>query len=176
MFRMLSMFLLLLFDSSYIANGFAPIPQHSSVVRGHPKNSMNLNLFTRSNLFTNPTFSYLSDSDVNAMTSDAFTDEIVLFDDTIKVFLFSSVLFVILALIGKFFLNQMDSAIEKVLRDFESTMKKKYASRWVSIETKLKGLKEPDRSQKLFEIMEELQKTEPDFYAKVNEDMGWPME
>jgi 3-methyladenine DNA glycosylase AlkC len=70
----------------------------------------------------------------------------------------------------------MDSAIEKVLRDFESTMKKKYASRWVSIETKLKGLKEPDRSQKLFEIMEDLQKTEPDFYAKVNEDMGWPME
>ena len=172
---LLVLYQLLLSGSLYAVHGFAPNP-HSVVRTSHSTIAMNLNVFARSDIFMNPSFTYLSDSDVNVIPEDAFTDEIVLFDDTIKVFLFSSLVFVILALIGKFFLNQMDFAIEKVLRDFESTMKRKYASRWVSVEAKLKGLKEPDRSQKLFEIMEEMQKSEPDFYAKVNEDMGWPME
>jgi len=79
---------------------------------------------------------------------------------------------VLLAILAKFFLNQMDAAIEKVLVDFESTMKRKYESRWVSIEAKLEGLSEPERSQKLFEIMEGLQQTEPMFMEKVNRDMN----
>ena len=64
--------------------------------------------------------------------------------------------------------NKCRVSIEKVLVEFESTMKRKYASRWVSIAAKLEGLDEPERSQKLFAIMEQLQETEPQFMAKVN--------
>ena len=66
----------------------------------------------------------------------------------------------------------MDEAIEKVLVEFENTMKGKYPSRWVSMEAKLDGLVEPERSQRLFAIMEELQASEPQFMAKVNSEMG----
>jgi uncharacterized Fe-S cluster-containing radical SAM superfamily enzyme len=66
----------------------------------------------------------------------------------------------------------MDDAIEKVLTEFEVVMKEKYQSRWVSIESKLDGLEEPQRSQRLFQIMENLQQTEPDFMDKVNKDMA----
>lgn len=102
---------------------------------------------------------------------NAFTDDVVLFDSTVQLLLGGFVVFVVLATAAKFFLNQMDSAIEKVLVDFESTMKRKYASRWVSIEAQLDGLEEPKRSQKLFAIMENLQASEPEFMAKVNKDM-----
>lgn len=103
-----------------------------------------------------------------AAFEDAFNDDIVLVDSTIQLLLAGFGVLVILALAAKFFLNKMDEAIEKVLVEFESTMKRKYASRWVSIEKKLEGLEEPERSQKLFAIMEQLQETEPQFMAKVN--------
>lgn len=103
---------------------------------------------------------------------DAFQDDIVLFDSTIQLLAIGFGVLVVLALAAKFLLNQMDSAIEKVLVEFETTMKGKYASRWVSIEAKLDGLVEPERSQRLFAIMEELQVSEPDFMAQVNRDMG----
>lgn len=131
---------------------------------------------TELNGLLNPTSTFLSNNAVEELQADAFTDEIVLFDDTIKIILFSFTAFVVLALVAKFFLNQMDSAIEKVLIEFESTLKTKYASRWVSIEAQLKGLNEPERSQKLFVIMEEMQKKEPEFYAKLMGDSGWSME
>ena len=103
-----------------------------------------------------------------AAFEDAFNDDIVLVDSTIQLLLAGFGVFVILAVAAKFFLNKMDEAIEKVLVEFESTMKRKYASRWVSIAAKLEGLDEPERSQKLFAIMEQLQETEPQFMAKVN--------
>ena len=109
---------------------------------------------------------------VPAGFEDAFTDEIVLFDDTIKLLVIGLAVVIVLAVGAKFFLNQMDAAIEKVLVDFENTMKTRYQSRWVSIEAKLDGLDEPERSQKLFLIMEQLQESEPDFMAKVNRNMG----
>lgn len=99
---------------------------------------------------------------------NAFSDDIVLVDSTIQKLGVGFGVLVILAVAAKFFLNKMDEAIEKVLVDFEKTMKRRYASRWVSIEAKLEGLEEPARSQKLFAIMEELQESEPQFMAKVN--------
>lgn len=104
---------------------------------------------------------------------DAFTDQIdILGDSTVQLLVAGFGIFILLALIAKFFFNQMDDAIEKVLVEFESTMKNKYESRWVSIESKLKGLNDVERSQKLFEIMNSLQDAEPDLMEKVNKDMG----
>ena len=104
---------------------------------------------------------------------DAFTDEVDLFNDpTIRLLLVGFGVFVVLAVVAKSLLNQMDAAIEKVLVEFETTMKSKYASRWVSIEAKLEGLEEPQRSQRLFEIMEGLQQSEPAFMEKVNRNMA----
>jgi len=118
-----------------------------------------------------------ADTDINPVSvpsgiEDAFTDEIVLMDPTIRLLLTGFGVVVVLAIAAKFFLSQMDSAIEKVLVEFETTMRRKYASRWVSIEAKLDGLVEPERAQRLFSIMEELNQSEPDFMAKVNRDMG----
>ena len=113
----------------------------------------------------------LADEDVPL--EDAFTDEIdFLGDSTVQLLFAGFGVLVILFLVAKFFLNQMDAAIENVLVDFENTMKTKYESRWVSIEAKLEGLDEPERSQKLFEIMEGLQQTEPVFMEKVSRDMA----
>lgn len=103
---------------------------------------------------------------------DAFTDELVFFDPTIRLLLTGFGVFVVLALIAKFLLGQMDGAIEKVLVEFEGTMRAKYASRWVSIEAKLEGLDEPERSQRLFQIMEKPEQDESDFMAQVNRDMA----
>ena len=114
----------------------------------------------------------ISTDNVPSGFEDAFTDEIVLFDPNIRLLAIGFGVVAILALGAKFFLNQMDAAIEKVLVEFETTMKEKYQSRWVSIEAKLDGFVEPERSQRLFSIMEQLQQSEPDFMAKVNRDMG----
>ena len=103
---------------------------------------------------------------------NSFNDEIVLMDPTIRLLLTGFGVVVVLALAAKFFLNKMDEAIEKVLIEFENTMRSKYESRWVSIEAKLDGLDEPERSQRLFAIMEDLQQSEPEFMAKVNNDMA----
>lgn len=103
---------------------------------------------------------------------NAFQDEIVLFDPTVQLFAIGFGIIVTLGIAAKFLTNQLDKAIERVLLEFEATMKSKYESRWVSIEAKLDGLVEPERSQKLFAIMEELQASEPDFMAQVNREMG----
>ena len=131
--------------------------------------------FTIQPLSSLPTI-LLSDESVSTLDNgpigfeDAFNDDIVLLDSTIQFLGVGFGVLVILAVIAKFFLNKMDDAIEKVLVEFESTMKKKYLSRWVSIEAQLEGLEDPERSQRLFAIMEELQETEPQFMAKINKD------
>ena len=103
---------------------------------------------------------------------EAFKDDIVLFDSTIQLLAIGFGILVLLAVGAKSLLNSMDAAIENVLEDFETTLKAKYPSRWTSIETKLDGLQEPERSQTLFQIMEQLQETEPTFMEQVNRDMG----
>eukprot|EP00586_Coscinodiscus_wailesii_P022971 CAMPEP_0172500980 /NCGR_PEP_ID=MMETSP1066-20121228/144895_1 /TAXON_ID=671091 /ORGANISM="Coscinodiscus wailesii, Strain CCMP2513" /LENGTH=173 /DNA_ID=CAMNT_0013275523 /DNA_START=34 /DNA_END=555 /DNA_ORIENTATION=- len=105
----------------------------------------------------------------NAGFEDAFTDEISLFDPVLAI-VFGIVLLVVLGV--TFTVDKMDDAIGKVLVEFETTMKDKYRSRWVSIEAKLDGLGDVERSQRLFAIMEELQESEPEFMARVKRDMG----
>lgn len=178
------LFLLTLLKSMTSHLGFHTVncfvlPKSTTIHSGKASHSYikaSTSFFHQFNAVRNQSSIILSMNAADGLPMDAFTDEIVFFDDSIKVLLFSFTAFVVLALVAKFFLNQMDSAIEKVLNEFESTMKTKYASRWVSMEAKLKGLKEPERSQRLFEIMEELQKLEPEFYAKVMGDSGWSME
>lgn len=112
-------------------------------------------------------------ADVAVGLEDAFTDEFdVLSDPKIQTMFAGFGVFVVVALVAKSLLGRMDSAIAEVLSEFEETMRRNYASRWVSIEAKLEGLVEPERSQRLFEIMEGLQRDEPEFMAEVNQDMA----
>lgn len=105
---------------------------------------------------------------VDEINGSSFTDEIMLFDPLIqKILIFFG--FAVIVLIALSFLGQkMDSAIESVLIDFENTMKKYYASRWVDIDKELEGLDATERSVKLLEIMERLQEKEPQFMEKLN--------
>ena len=67
----------------------------------------------------------------------------------------------------------MDNAIEATLLDFETTMKRFHTKRWEKkIAPQLEGLGDDERAQKLFDIMEQLQKEDPEFMAKVNNQMG----
>lgn len=137
-----------------------------SLLKHHAFLSSSISTITESSLLIN------SNENNDIAFEDAFSDNVDIFGDSaIQPILIGFGVLVILALVVKFFLNQMDSAIEKVLVDFESTMKDKYASRWVSIEAKLDGLNESERSQKLFQIMESLQQTEPFFMEEVNKEM-----
>lgn len=103
---------------------------------------------------------------------DAFADDIVLFDSTTQLFAIGFGVVIILGIAASFLSNQMDKAIELTLIEFEKTMKEKHQSRWVSMEAKLGGTVEPERSQRLFVIMEQLQESEPDFMARLNREMG----
>ena len=123
-------------------------------------------------IFIEPSLLISTNENKDVAFEDAFSDNVDVFgDSTIQLIFIGFGVLVTLALVAKFFLNQMDSAIEKVLVDFETTMRNKYASRWVSIEAKLDGLDEPERSQKLFQLMENLQQTEPFFMDEVNKEM-----
>ncbi len=104
---------------------------------------------------------------------DAFNDNINFFNDSTIQLLFAGFsILVLLAIIAKSLFNQMDNAIQKVLVDFETVMQKeKYKQKWMDIQTELDGLDELERSVKLFEIMEQLQRDEPQFMEKVNNDM-----
>ena len=66
----------------------------------------------------------------------------------------------------------MDSAIEKVLVDFEEVMRESYPTRWVDISEQLDGLDSDERQAKLIQIMEDLQKKDPEFMERVNKKMG----
>lgn len=79
---------------------------------------------------------------------------------------------VLLLLAANALFGQMDTAIEKVLVDFETVMKRDYTSRWVDIREQLDKLDNGmERQTKLFEIMEDLQKKDPELYSRVNEKM-----
>ncbi len=152
-------------------NTHTPLNYHHETISQHKSLPPTLNNVVSPDLSSS--FMILT-SKQNIALEDAFTDQINLNpfqDSTIQLILTSFGIMTLLAIIIKFFLNQMDNAIEKVLIDFESTMKSKYPSRWVSIEAKLNGLDDVKRSQRLFEIMEDLQVNEPDFMKKVNENM-----
>ena len=64
------------------------------------------------------------------------------------------------------------SAIEGVLGDFERTLKQNHPAKWISIEKQLLALTEETRAQKLFQIMQELEQTEPQFMKQVQQQMA----
>ena len=122
-------------------------------------------------------------------TAEAFTDQIdFLGDPTIRT-LFLVFGGFLLVLAGLSVLSQtVDSAIEGVIVDFESVLKTdpEFRSRWKDIQSQLEEyddgmlLADDDenktavllkRKQKLFEIMEELQETEPALMKRINSKM-----
>ena len=103
---------------------------------------------------------------------EAFNDDIQFLDPTIKLELGIFGVVVLLLLAANALLGQMDSAIEKVLADFERAMKSKYASRWIEIEEELDGLEGAERTQKLGAIMERMQNEEPKLMERINADMA----
>ena len=103
---------------------------------------------------------------------EAFKDDIQFLDPTIKLELGIFGVVVLLLVAANALLGQMDSAIEKVLGDFERAMKSKYASRWIEIEEELDGLEGAQRTQKLGAIMERMQTEEPKLMERVNADMS----
>ena len=107
------------------------------------------------------------------LPADAFTDEIDLFgDSTVQLLVGGFALVVLLLVAAKSLLGQMDAAIESVLVDFENTMKRNHETRWTNIEKRLEPCATPDeRAQKLFEIMEKLQADEPEFMARLQDEM-----
>mmetsp|Transcript_20418 Transcript_20418/g.36986 ORF Transcript_20418/g.36986 Transcript_20418/m.36986 type:complete len:248 (-) Transcript_20418:1274-2017(-) len=105
----------------------------------------------------------------------AFTDDFdALADPTIRSMLGGFAVVVILLLVVKFVMTQADAAMETVLSEFETTLQKKYPSRWTTIEDQyqLATLTEPERSQRLLQIMEQLQQDDPQFMKQVNEEMS----
>ena len=99
---------------------------------------------------------------------EAFQDSVSLTDGPIGVLLAAFAVFVVLAIGFKAVMGEMDSAIEKVLQDFEATLKAYDPERWRVIEEmELKGLAGEERDIKLLQVMERLQEEEPDFMTQV---------
>lgn len=99
----------------------------------------------------------------------AFQDSVDLFDFSgpLGTILLATAAAVALLVLLKSLTNQMDAAIEKVLVDFESTLKKKYPHRWNIISAELDKLPQDERPAKLFSIMEQMQEEEPEFMSQV---------
>ena len=107
------------------------------------------------------------------MTTDtAFNDSIMTFDDSIRNMLLIFTVFVALLTGVKLLTGQMDQAIEQVLTEFESTMKRFYPQRWQVLAESLEGFEADARDIKLLSLMEELQSSDPEFMARVKEKMS----
>ena len=107
----------------------------------------------------------------DSMEEAPFTDQIDILDPTIQTLLGVFGIFILLAVAAKALFDQMDTAIGKVLVDFETTMRRGYSNRWEVIEKQLEGTSEEERPAKLFEIMEKLQREEPALMARINQDI-----
>ena len=99
---------------------------------------------------------------------EAFQDTISFTDGPVGVLVAAFAVFVVLAVGFKAVMGQMDSAIEQVIADFESTMKQFYPERWEEIEqSSLEGLEGDARDIELLRVMEELQQKDPAFMSQV---------
>jgi hypothetical protein len=108
------------------------------------------------------------------LVPDAFMDQVDFVNDPLIRNIVAVFGIVVLVLAGvNALLAQMDSAIENVLVDFETTMRATYPSRWVKLEEEagLKDLDQIQRSVKLIAIMERLQDEEPEFMTELNKNM-----
>ena len=104
---------------------------------------------------------------------EAFQDSISFTDGPVGVLVAAFAVFVVLAFGLKTVMTEMDSAIEKVLEDFEVRLKRYYPKRWETIEeTSLAGLSGDERDIKLLKVMEELQRDEPEFMTNLANRRG----
>lgn len=101
-----------------------------------------------------------------------FADDLSLFDGPILTMVGAAVAVMALLFGFKTLMGSMDDAIEKVLVDFEETMKTKYPQRWDQMEEELEGLEGVDRDVKLYELMDQMQKENPTFMSRVKDKMG----
>ena len=117
---------------------------------------------------TAPTQIILAANNDDISLEDAFQDSISFTDGPVGVLLAAFGVFVVLAVGFKAVMAEMDGAIEKVLEDFESSLKRYYPKRWNKIEEEyLVGLSGDERGIKLLQVMEQLQRDEPEFMTKL---------
>ena len=102
----------------------------------------------------------------------AFSDSIVTFDGAIRNMAIGFAVVVLLLAGLKVLTDQMDAAIEKVLVDYEATLKRFFPQRWERIAEQLVGLEGDERDIKLLALVEDLQEKEPAFMARVKEKMA----
>lgn len=103
----------------------------------------------------------------------AFQDSVDLFDlsGPLGGILLATVAAIAILVLLKALTGQMDAAIEKVLVDFESTLKENYPQRWRVVEAELEKVSPEERPAKLVSIMEKMQEEEPEFMSQVKEKM-----
>ena len=101
----------------------------------------------------------------------AFNDSIDYFDPSIGLLLGGFGVVALLLFGTKFLADKMDSAIEQVLVDFERTMSEQYPQRWQDMKTSLEGLEGDERQQKVMQLMEDIQKNDPQLMQRINEKM-----
>jgi hypothetical protein len=122
-----------------------------------------------------PTASILiaDESNTDIPMEQAFQDSVNLFDlsGPLGTILISTGAAIALLIMLKSLTSQMDAAIEKVLVDFESTMRENYPERWNVISAQLDNVSPDERPSKLVFIMEQMQEEEPEFMNQVKEKM-----
>jgi hypothetical protein len=114
------------------------------------------------------------DNDINIINEEAFAfnDRINFLDGPIVTMLGVFGVVIVILIGSKLLTGQMDSAIEQVLVDFETTMKESYPQRWQSeLRPRLEGLEGERRQETLYKIMEEIQSKDPVFMSRVQQKM-----
>lgn len=151
-------------------------PAASELSRTHRERGLDALRLSAADVIHSP--SIMTSADIMIPGDDesmAFSDSINLFDGPILIIfgVFGAIIaaLVVIKLLGE----QMDSAIEQVLVDFERTMKESYPQRWQNdIRPVLESLEGEERQQKLVKIMEDMQTDDPNFMSRVQEKMKKP--
>jgi len=113
------------------------------------------------------------DSSADIPIEQAFQDSVDFFDlsGPLGTILLATVGVVALLVLLKSLTNQMDAAIEKVLVDYESSLKKISPQRWEEIAAELEKVPAEELPEKLVSIMEKMQEEEPELMSEIKEGM-----
>jgi len=111
--------------------------------------------------------------------SEAFQDTVSISDltsdPTLQIAFAAAGVAIVLLIVAKAIVQQMDNAVQKVAVDFDKVMTLKYAKKWRKFIPGEEGSivvdSEEDRIQKILEEMEVLSKEEPEFMERVMQDI-----
>jgi len=111
--------------------------------------------------------------------SEAFQDTVSISDltsdPTLQIAFAAAGAAIVLLVVAKAIVQQMDDAVQKVAVDFDKVMSLKYAKKWRKFipgeEGSIVVESEEDRIQKILEEMEVLSKEEPEFMERVMQDI-----